>query len=101
MSGDVIVSFGADSEQRFSATAAPDVQAAKVWLDEQFLAFDCEPLRASGKVLLADKLLAIAEAAGPSEFADEAWGRQFAAAALAVSGRPRLRIDVAGRAVSF
>src|SRR5256885_13859435 len=26
------------------------------WLDQQFISMDCEPLRASGKVLLADKL---------------------------------------------
>ena len=101
MSGDVIVSFGADAEQRISVSPLSDAQSAKGWLDDQFLAFDCEPVRASGKVLLADKLLAIAEAAGPGEFADAAWARQFAAAALAASGRPQLRIDVAARTVSF
>ena len=34
------------------------------WLDDQFTALDCEPLRASGKVLLADKVLTVAQAAG-------------------------------------
>jgi hypothetical protein len=101
MSGNVIVSFGDNAELRFGVAATQDAHAAKGWLDEQFLAFDCEPLRASGKILLADKLLAIAEAAGPAGFADGAWAHQFAAATLAASGRPRIHIDVAGRVVSF
>ena len=39
-------------------------RAGRRWLDDQFTALDCEPLRASGKVLLADKVLTVAQAAG-------------------------------------
>ena len=39
-------------------------EAARRWLDEQFVANECEPLRASGKVLTADKVLALAGAVG-------------------------------------
>ena len=33
-------------------------EEARRWLDEQFVANECEPLRATGKVLTADKVLA-------------------------------------------
>ena len=32
------------------------------WLDEQFTRMDCEPLRPTGKLLLADKVLVVAQA---------------------------------------
>ena len=44
--------------------AAMPNEDARRWLDEQFVANECEPLRASGKVLTADKVLALAQAAG-------------------------------------
>jgi hypothetical protein len=45
---------------------------ARRWLDEQFIANDCEPLRASGKVLTADKVLALADGVGPQRFESDA-----------------------------
>jgi hypothetical protein len=74
---------------------------ARAWLDEQYLAFDCEPLRASGKVLVADKLLSVADAAGESQFADAAWAAQFAAAVSGSTGRDTVSIDLPGRTVRF
>ena len=41
---------------------APDL--ARWWLDEQFTRLGCEPLRPTGKVLIADKVLCVAQAAG-------------------------------------
>ncbi len=83
------------------APALPADQARR-WLDEQFVAYDCEPLRASGKVLTADKVLAIAIAIGQRGFAqDEALGGAFARAALAALGRPVVRVDVDGHEVSY
>lgn len=76
-------------------------EAARTWLDEQFLANECEPLRASGKVLTADKLYAIADAVGEHGFvADPAYQQAFAQAALAALQRPNARIDVDGRSLS-
>ena len=75
---------------------------ARRWLDNQFVANDCEPLRASGKVLNADKLLAIAAAVGPQRFdSDAAFRHDFARAAAAALGRPVVHIDVELRSIDF
>lgn len=79
---------------------APD--QARRWLDEQFLANDCEPLRASGKVLTADKLVVIAEAIGQRRFEqDEALRLAFARAAVGALARSVVRIDVDARSVTY
>jgi hypothetical protein len=67
---------------------------ARQWLDRAFVDMDCEPLRASGKVLTKDKVLAVAQAAGAKGFADPVWGGQFAAAALGALGLEALSIDL-------
>ena len=75
---------------------------ARRWLDQQFLAHDCEPLRAAGKVLTADKLLAIAAAIGAQGFEHDAALRlDFARAALGALARPLVRIDVDAASVTF
>jgi hypothetical protein len=85
-----------------AAHAPWSADAARRWLDEQFVANDCEPLRASGKVLTADKLLAIAQAIGQRGFEqDEALRLAFASAAEAALARSAVRIDVDERSVSF
>lgn len=77
-------------------------EAARRWLDEQFVANDCEPLRVSGKVLTADKLLAIAHAVGLQGFQqDEALRLNFARAATAALARPSVRIDVSALSVTY
>jgi hypothetical protein len=79
---------------------APD--EGRRWLDEQFVAHGCEPLRASGKVLTADKILALAAAIGEAGFRDDAALRlAFARAASAAVARPTLRIDVDARTLDF
>jgi hypothetical protein len=73
---------------------------ARRWLDDQFLAHDCEPLRPTGKVLTADKVLALATAAGARQFErDAAWAQDFARATLGALGRPVVTVDVAGGSV--
>ena len=82
----VIVRFGPHSEFEI---AVPDdsplaADAARRWLDEQFVANDCEPPRPSGKVLTADKVLALADGVGPQRFqTDAAFKDDFARAVLA------------------
>jgi len=101
----LIVQFEAD--RRHEITPPADLppmaaDAARHWLDEQFLAFECEPLRASGKVLTADKVMALARAAGAARFADDsAWSLAFARATLAALARPLVKVDVAGGAISY
>lgn len=75
--------------------------AARAWLDTQFTQMECEPLRPTGKLLTADKVVVVAQAAGPSKFADAAWALEFARAASAALGKPQVHIDVAALSISY
>jgi len=101
MRGEVLVSFGPEQGRQWSVETSLDNWAARAWLDAQFLELECEPLRASGKVLIADKLLAITDAAGDDRFADADWGRQFAEAVIAATQRSLVRIDLTNRSVNY
>jgi hypothetical protein len=101
MSAEVIVSFGADQDVRFAVEALMDSFEARAWLDGEFLALGCEPMRASGKVLVADKLLSVADAAGIDRFRDPIWGPAFARAAAGAAQRTMLRIDLPGHSVNY
>jgi hypothetical protein len=104
MKSNLTIVFGATevSVDVPAAEATGSADEARRWLDEQFIANDCEPLRASGKVLTADKLLAIAAAIGQRGFEhDEALRLAFARAALAALARPLVRIDVDAHTVSY
>lgn len=101
MQSTVILVWTAHDEQTFSVTTTLSSEQARAWLDEQFLDFDCEPLRASGKVLVADKLLAIAEAAGQPQFADVAWAQRYAEAAAAATARSLIRVNVMERTLTY
>jgi hypothetical protein len=76
-------------------------EAARLWLDQQFTALDCEPLRASGKVLLADKVLVIAQAAAATLLGDAAWGPEFARAASSALAKPVVTVDLSSMSVSY
>lgn len=74
---------------------------ARVWLDDQFAQMHCEPLRPTGKLLTADKVLVVAQAAGPSRFADPAWAQAFARATSAALAKPVVHVDVVAMAISY
>lgn len=73
---------------------------ARRWLDDQFTTLDCEPLRASGKVLLADKVLVVAEAAR-SLLQDTTWLNTYARAANTVLGKSFICVDIQAMTVSY
>ncbi len=75
--------------------------AARAWLDHQFTALDCEPLRASGKVLTADKILVVTQAAGPALLGDAKWSADYVAAVSAALGKPTIRVDVPAMAITY
>ncbi len=52
-------------------------------------AWECEPLRPTGKLLLADKVVVVARAAGAGLLADAGWGPKFAQAAARGAGQAR------------
>ena len=105
MRQEVIVSF--NTQQHYSLllpAGSPDLvtDQARRWLDDEFVANDCEPLRASGKVLIADKVLVLAGTVGPVRFERDApWAAAFAQATLAALGRAVVRVDVEAGAISY
>ena len=103
MRSEVSVKLAENQEFRFDLEGVELMahEAGRRWLDDQFTALGCEPLRASGKVLLADKVLTVAQAAGATLLADREWSSQFARAAVAALTRPVVRVDVAAMAVTF
>ncbi|NDY92988.1 hypothetical protein [Ideonella livida] len=78
----------------------PDPFEARRWLDQEFVRLDCSPLRASGKVLTADKVLALASEVGESGFEDEHWRQAFAQNACAALARPLVVVDVGAMTVT-
>ncbi|NMM06602.1 hypothetical protein [Polaromonas sp.] len=74
---------------------------ARKWLDEQFTQMGCEPLRATGKLLTADKVMVVAQAAGPAKFAETQWAQAFARAASAALAKPLVQIDVDTLSISY
>ncbi|MCV2356144.1 hypothetical protein LNV09_18530 [Paucibacter sp. B2R-40] len=76
-------------------------EAARQWLDEQFVQHECVPMRGTGKVLLADKILGIASVAGPAAFGDPAWALDYARATSGALSKALLRVDVAKRTLSY
>ena len=99
------VSVTLDMHQQFRADLegaepmASDI--ARRWLDDEFTRLECEPLRASGKVLLADKVLTVARNAGPALLADPEWLKDLARAAKGALGKPVVRIDLQSMAISY
>lgn len=74
---------------------------ARQWLDAQFVELDCEPVRASGKVLVADKILAIAATVSLAQLQDEKWGEAFATAVVAATGKPTVRVNIPEMSILF
>ena len=62
---------------------------------------DCEPLRASGKLLTVDKVLTVSQAAGPALFADPTWAADYAGAVFAALAKPVIRVDVPAMAITY
>lgn len=104
MRSEVTVSFqGSDPVTINLDRAEPmTLDAARAWLDGQFTELGCEPpVRPTGKVLSADKVVVVAEAAGVAKFQDAAWARDFARAVSATISKPVVRIDVESMTIGF
>ncbi len=105
MRQEIFVGFGRGREVEIIVHAGAPMTAdeARRWLDEQFLAHECEPLRATGKVLTVDKVLVLAGAIGADRLEqDEAYRNAFGqAVATALGNRGLVRIDTEAGAVTF
>lgn len=104
MNAQVSIRFGPDRTIELSVPFTSDATAqegAREWLDRAYDQFGCEPIRPIGKVLLLDKILCIADAAGEKHFQrDPEWGKLYAQAVSSALDRTAVRVDVEGRAVS-
>ena len=76
-------------------------QAGREWLDAECTRLECEPLRPTGKLLLADKVMVVARDAGPQRLSDPEWGPTFARAAAATLGKPIIHVDLASMTLAF
>jgi hypothetical protein len=107
MSYHVIVSFAKDREYVFKSDShdalLPSRQEdARRWLENAFSEMNCEITRPTGKVLIIDKLLAVARAAGEARFAEGGeWARQYARNVALTLGRDLVRIDVENMRIGY
>jgi hypothetical protein len=103
MNAQVSIRFSSNVTVEFRIPFASDAAAraqARDWLDRTYNEFGCEPTRLTGKVLLSDKILAIADAAGEKHFQrDSGWGELYAQAVTSALNRTRVQVDVEGRTV--
>ncbi len=75
--------------------------AARAWLDQQFIELECEPLRASGKVLTADKVLVVTQAAGAFLLGNASWAAEYVAAVSSALDKPMIQVDVPSMAITY
>jgi hypothetical protein len=106
MRSEVSVSWGDNATCRFDLDEVHPLthEAARAWLDEQFVALECEPVRATGKVLTADKVVAVAQGAGQDRFEQAQhrdWAMSFARAASAALAKPVVRVDVPSLTIGY
>jgi hypothetical protein len=103
MRSEVKVVFDANEQVDLAVDASEvlSYDAARQWLDEQFVKHGCEPMRGSGKVLIADKILAVANAVGPQALRDPAFGLDYARAASGALSKALLKVDIPKLSVSY
>lgn len=106
MRNQVIVKWSDQDVYRFDLDEVQPLphDQARAWLDEQFTALQCEPIRLTGKVLTADKVLCVAQAAGEPRFRDPehaAWAQAFARATGSALAKPMVTVDLLGQAVGY
>ena len=103
MRSEVSVTFKGASPLRVDLNEVQPMphDVARWWLDDQFTQMACEPLRPTGKLLTADKVVVIAQAAGPKKFAEAKWSLEFARAASAALGKPVVHVDVPALSISY
>ncbi|CAM5784774.1 hypothetical protein [Castellaniella caeni] len=105
MQGHVIIVFDAhrslelDVDTPIEPAAA---RAARDWFAQQWQALGCEPLRVSGKVLLLDKILGVADALGYANLsAKGSLAQEFATHAVQALEKPRVTVDLPGLAIVY
>ncbi|MBN3267251.1 hypothetical protein CUR95_08060 [Bordetella bronchiseptica] len=100
MRSEVTVVFDASRTVDLSVDVEPSAQAAAAardWFDSAWEMLGCEPLRPSGKVLLLDKILGVADALGYDTLSGDAKeSHEFAEQAALALGKGRIVVDLPG-----
>ncbi len=106
MRSQVTVTWGEPATYRFDLEEVQPMphDQARAWLDQQFTALDCEPIRLTGKVLTADKVLGVAQSAGQERFREaphREWAMNYARAASAALAKPVVTVDLSTMSVGY
>lgn len=78
------------------------VDVGRAWFEDKWVELDCEPARASGKVLLLDRILSVTEALGDRTLTGDAdLAQAFALHAALALDKPSITIDLRDQTVGF
>ncbi|HEY0296660.1 MAG TPA: hypothetical protein VGC69_15125 [Bordetella sp.] len=98
MHSDITVVFNDNRSIGLSADVDPSPQRAadaRDWFDAAWTTLGCEPLRPSGKVLLLDKILGVADALGYDTLTSDAKeSREFTEHTALALNKPSIRVDI-------
>ncbi len=97
----VLLEDGQEFVQDFDSSEAMSNEDGRRWLDQEFIRMECEPLRASGKVLIVDKVVVVAKEAGAAMLAQPDWLANFAKASIGAVGRPTVVVNTKAMTVTF
>jgi len=101
----VTVIFNSRQSLEFNVDVESDsagAQVARDWFDTTWVKLGCEPLRPSGKILLLDKILGVADALGHKQLSqDKQLAQEFAGQAALALQKPRITVDLPGLVVGF
>lgn len=106
MQCDITINFGAGRlivlRTQFDDGDPQAAAQAHLWLEQQYRARDCEPVRLTGKVVLMDRILALALAAGYEGLRDhDEVAAEFARNTATVLRKRRVTVDVPALTVSY
>ncbi len=105
MQGHVIVIFDTHRSLELSVDApvtADQAHAARAWFEQTWESLGCEPLRVSGKVLLLDKILGVADGLGHARLASQPdLAQEFAGHVVQALEKPLVTVDLPGLAIVY
>lgn len=105
MQGHVIIVFDAHRSLELAVETPVDPalsQAARAWFEESWESLGCEPLRVSGKVLLLDKILGVADSLGYGKLSSKAdLAEEFASHTVQALEKPRVTVDLPGLSIIY
>lgn len=105
MRSDVTVIFDARRKVDLTVQVEPSPEAAlnaRDWFDSAWEMLGCEPLRPSGKVLLLDKIMGVADALGYETLSGDAKeAHEFAEHAALALQKARVTVDLPGLSVGY